>query len=80
MTREALLQFFLWCGVVNYAILLAWFLVFASARDWLRRLHGRWFRIPEEQFDAIHYQAMAYYKLGIFLLNLAPWIALRIAG
>ena len=31
-----------------------------------------------EQFDALHYVGMALYKLGILLLNLVPYIALRI--
>jgi hypothetical protein len=44
------------------------------------RLHGRWFRLSPEQFDAIHYGAMAVYKIGILLLNLVPYLALRIVA
>jgi hypothetical protein len=76
MMRDALL----WCAVINYSILLWWFLVFSLARNWLYRLHGRWFQLPAERFDAIHYAGMAIYKIGIFLFNLAPWIALRIVA
>jgi uncharacterized protein DUF6868 len=60
--------------------LLCWFLFFTVGRDWLQRLHGRWFRCTAEQFDAIHYAGMALYKIGIFLFNLAPYIALRMVG
>ncbi len=48
------------------------------AHDFVYRFHGRWFKIPAEKFDAIHYKAMAYYKLTIFLFNLVPYIALTI--
>jgi hypothetical protein len=44
------------------------------------RLHSRWFHLPKERFDSIHYAFMAAYKLGILLLNLTPYIALRLIG
>ena len=70
----------LWCTAINYGVLLCWFLVFVFAHDWMFRLHGRWFRMPVEQFDAIHYAAMAVYKIGILLLNLVPYVALLIVA
>jgi Family of unknown function (DUF6868) len=76
IARDALL----WCAVINYGVLLLWFLFFRFAHDWMYRFHGRWFRIPAEQFDAIHYTAMAIYKIGILLLNLVPYVALQIVG
>ena len=66
----------LWCLVINYVILLWWFGAFDFAHGWMYRLHSRWFRISEEHFDAIHYAAMAVYKIGILLFNLAPFVAL----
>jgi len=78
MSIELVRDLLLWCTVINYAVLLFWFIVFAAAHDWLHRLHGRWFRCSADQFDAIHYAAMAFYKIGIFLLNLVPYIAIQI--
>jgi len=80
MTVDTIRDALLWCTVINYAILLWWFLMFSLARDWMQRFHGRWFHLSAERFDAIHYAGMAIYKIGIFLFNLAPWIALRIVG
>jgi hypothetical protein len=77
---ETLRDVLLWCTVINYGLLLWWFAVFVLAHDWMYRLHGRWFRIPVEQFDAIHYGGMAIYKIGIFLFNLMPLIALYIVA
>lgn len=51
-------------------------LVFAFARDWIRRLHGQWFQLSDNAFDAVHYGAMAIYKIAVRLFNFAPLVAL----
>lgn len=78
MTLQFASNFLLWCTVLNYAVLLVWFVAFMLAHGWMRRLHGRWFRLSEECFDGIHYAGMAVYKIGILLFNLVPYVALRI--
>jgi hypothetical protein len=80
MTIDMVRDVLLWCTVLNYGILLLWFLVFSLAHDWMYRFHGRWFRVSPEQFDGIHYAGIAFYKVGIFLFNLIPYAALRIVG
>ena len=80
MNLDVAAHVLLWCAVVNYGVLLCWFLAFRFAHGWMYRLHGRWFRISIEQFDAIHYAAMAIYKIGILLFNLVPYVALRIVA
>jgi hypothetical protein len=66
--------------LLNYAIVTLWFVVFVYAHEGLYRLHTRWFRLSPQDFDRIRYSAMAIYKIGVFLLNLVPLIALSIAG
>lgn len=68
----------LWCTVINYGILLVWFCFFMLAHDWMYQFHGRWFQLSVEHFDMLHYAAISIYKTGIILLNLVPYIALRI--
>jgi hypothetical protein len=80
MTLELTRSFLLWFTVLNYGILLVWFLAFAYAHDAMLRLHGRWFRLSRDQFDALHYAGMSIYKIGILLLGLVPFIALSIVG
>lgn len=80
MSIQTLGDMLLWCTVINYAVLLVWFLFVAVAHDWVHRLHGRWFRLTTEQFDSIHYAGMAVYKIGILLFNLVPYVALLIVG
>ena len=66
------------CALLNYGVLLVWWLCFLFAHDWIYQLHGRWFHLSVEQFDTLHYAGMALYKIGILLFNLIPYIALRI--
>ena len=78
MTIEIMREALLWCTVINFGGLVLWILVFSLLHDWMYRLHGRWFRVPVEQLDAIHYTGMVIYKIGIILFNLVPYIALLI--
>lgn len=77
MNLGHLSDFLLYSLVINYLILIIWFVVFVFAKDWMKRLHGQWFKLSDQQFDAIHYGGMAVYKIGILLLNLTPYIALH---
>lgn len=69
-----------WCTLINIIVLLYWWLVLWLAHDWVYRTHTRWFRIPVEKFDAIHYAGMAFFKLVVIVFNLVPYLALRIVG
>ena len=80
MNPDFLFRFLLCSFAINYAILLIWFVVFVTARNGLRALHGRWFRLSDPAFDAIHYGGMAVYKIGILLFNLVPLLALYFVG
>ena len=67
-----------WCALINYALLLVWFVMFTSSHDWLRAMHARWFDLSDQTFDAIHYAMMGIYKLAIFLFLLVPYLVLRL--
>lgn len=67
-----------WCAVINIAGLLWWWLMFVFARDWIYRLHSRWFRLSPERFDSIHYAGMVFYKIATLVLFVVPWLVLHI--
>lgn len=79
MTAIEIKQILLWCVGINYGVLLVWFAVFVFAHDWLYRLHARWFKLPVESFDALHYAGMSVYKIGVIVLNLVPLVALHLS-
>jgi len=76
MNPDAIKTLLLYSLAFNYAILMIWFAAFSLAHDRLYRLHSRWFRLSPETFDALHYAGMAFYKIGIIMLNAAPLAAL----
>lgn len=78
MNIAQLTDFLLYCTLINYVILLIWFFAFKFAKSWMKKLHRQWFNLSDQNFDAIHYSAMAVYKIGILLLNLVPLIALKL--
>ena len=76
MTTIDLKHVLLWCVGLNYLVLFVWFGVFVFAHDWMYGVHTRWFKLPVETFDAIHYAGLSVYKIGIILFNLVPLVAL----
>jgi hypothetical protein len=80
MTIEMLREFLGWSTLINLGLLYWWFLFFMFAHDWMYQLHSKWFNLSVERFDSIHYAGMAFFKISIFLFNLAPYLALWIAG
>ncbi len=80
MTIDLVRDALLWCFIINIGILLWWFLFFTLAHDWVYRFHGRWFKLPVEKFDTIHYAGIAFYKICIFVFNIVPYFALCIVG
>jgi hypothetical protein len=76
MAREVLL----WCSIINYGLLVVWFLLLVLLHEWLYRLWGKWFRLSAEQLDAINFAGMVLFKIGVLLFNVVPYVALRILG
>jgi hypothetical protein len=76
MSIETARGFFLWCSIINYALLVVWAVFALPGRDWGYRLWSRWFRISGEQFDLVNIVGMTFYKIQIFLFNIVPCIAL----
>lgn len=78
MGVEAVKEVLLWCVLIDYGFLILWAVFFIFAHGWMYRMHSMWFKISTERFDSIHYMGMAFFKIAIFVFNLAPYIALRI--
>ena len=77
MTIEMLRSFLFWCTVINYGILILWFVLFIGLRGWFFRL-GKLFGLSEERVNSLMFQGITFYKLAMFIFNLVPLIALYI--
>jgi hypothetical protein len=80
MSIETARAFLLWCTVINYGVLLTWAPLFVLPQDWLPQFWGRRLRLSTEQFEAINFAGMVFFKIGIILFNLVPYVSLRIVG
>ena len=78
MTIKIFTDFFLWCTVINFIFFFISFLMIATMKKFIIRIHGKWYDISEEQFNHIFYNCMLIYKTAIIFFNLVPYIALRI--
>ncbi len=65
-------------ALINFSILLLWFVIYISATEWLYLTQTRWFQMSRERFAEIHYMGMAIFKLLILVFNLGPYLALLI--
>jgi hypothetical protein len=76
MNLETLREFFLWCWVINYSLLILWSVLLVFAHDSYQKFNEVLLRRRIESFDTLQYAGIALYKLGIILFNLVPWVAL----
>ena len=73
MTFEIIRDIFGWCALINIGFLIWWGIAIVFMHDFVYRMHSRWFKMPVEDFDRIHYVGLAFY-------NLVPYLAMRIVG
>jgi hypothetical protein len=81
MDMRKLTRFFLWCTIINGALLIVSFAVFAiGGTEFVYEMHGKWFAVPPETFNAILYLFLGIYKVAILIFNLVPYAALKIVA
>ena len=80
MTLSTVRSVLLWCSIMNYALLITWFLIYVFPHEWLYRIWRKWFHLSTEQFDALNFVLIAIYKMCIVFFNFIPYLALLIAG
>lgn len=77
MAKADLLHLLGWCSLIYIIFLSVWALFFIIGRDWLFGLHSKWFDIPVEKFNAIHYALMGFFKIILIVFFLVPYLVLR---
>ncbi len=78
MTSDQLLPFLGWCTLINWGFLLFWWLMLMGMRDFVYRMHSKFFKVSETDFDRMHYQGIIYYKITVFIFNFVPYLVLRL--
>jgi hypothetical protein len=80
MDIDSITAFFMWCTILNFALLVLSSLLCICAGDWAYRIHSKWFSISRETFNVAIYSFLGLYKGLIFVFILIPYIALLIVG
>ncbi len=80
MDIQTLTTFFMWCTILNVALLSLSSLMCICAGDWAYRIQSKLFSISREAFNVVIYSFLALYKLLVIVFILIPYIALLIVG
>ena len=80
MDIQTLTRFFMWCTIMNGALLLLWTAVFISAPGLVYRTQSKWFPIPRETFNVVMYSFLGLFKIFFLVFNLVPYLALLIVA
>ncbi len=78
MTPEALTALFGWMSVISIGLLLFSTLAILSLRDWVTSLHGRMFDIDASDLHQSFFKYLAQFKIAVLVLNVVPYLAMRI--
>jgi hypothetical protein len=78
MTIDTLTTFLGWCSVINIGVLLFSTLMMIVVRDFAIKLHSSLFGVNPEELPIIYLQYLGNYKIAIIILNIVPYIALKV--
>jgi hypothetical protein len=80
MDIDSITAFFMWCTILNVALLVLSSLICLCAGDWVYGIHSKWFSVSRETFNVAFYSFLGLYKVLVFVFNLIPYMALLIVG
>ena len=80
MDIQIVTTFFMWCTIMNGAMLVLWATMCLLAPDLVYRTQRIWFPIPRETFDVLIYSFLGLFKIVFLFFNVVPYLALLIVG
>ncbi|MCK4621138.1 MAG: hypothetical protein KAT62_02865 [Desulfuromonadales bacterium] len=80
MDIQTLTAFFMWCTIINGALLILWISMCALAPNLVYRTQSLWFPLPRETFNVIIYSFLGLFKIVFLVFNVTPYVALLIIG
>ena len=78
VTIEALTELLGWASVLNIVVLMLSTVTLIAMRGVISNIHSRLFGLDEQDLGRAYFQYLAQYKIAIIVLNIAPYIALKI--
>ena len=78
MTIEILTELLGWASVLNIVVLMLSTITLVAMRGTIAKLHSQLFGLDEKDLGRAYFQYLAQYKIAIIVLNVAPYLALKI--
>jgi len=75
---DTLTSFFGWCSVINIVMLCMATLMLTLMRDFISSIHSKMTGLGQTELSVAYFQYLANYKIAILMLNLVPYIALKL--
>jgi hypothetical protein len=67
-----------WASAINIVVLLFSTPVLIAMRGGIAKIHSQLFGLDEKDLGRAYFQYLAQYKIAIIVLNIAPYISLKI--
>lgn len=78
MDINTLTLFLGWCSIINIGILLFSTFALVVARGPVSGIHSKLFGVNQSELAPLYMQYLGNYKIAIIILNIVPYIALKI--
>ena len=75
---ETLTEFFGWCSVINIGVLMVAAFALVVIRKPIVKIHAKMFGLNESELSLLYIQYLGNYKIALIVLNLVPYIALKL--
>ena len=80
MDIQTVTAFFMWCTIINGALLALSALFYILAPDFLYRIQSALYPLPRDTYNVVIYWFLGFYKIIILVFCVVPYVALLIVG
>lgn len=80
MEMATLTSVFGWMTLLNLGYLIVASICLTLCRTWVSGVHARLTGVPEGQLAGHYFTFLANFKVAVIILNLMPYLALRIVA
>ena len=78
ITLDSLMVFLGWCSVINILVLIFSTISLLLFKGPITAIHSKMFGVDPDNIATVYFQYLANYKIAIFMLNIVPYLALRL--
>ncbi|MBF0264480.1 MAG: hypothetical protein HQL46_04350 [Gammaproteobacteria bacterium] len=78
MELQVLTTFLGWCTVINIGILMFTTIILILVGEYISTIHSKLFGFEQIKVKEIYFQYLGYYKVAIIIINLTPYLALKL--